>query len=57
MKDRAVQLAVLSRVPFIFRSPLMGKAAVVAYLAAVQFVWLNYAKHAEYWLPYRFFPL
>lgn len=52
-----LQLAVLSRVPLVFRSPLTGKVAVLAYLAAVQFVWLNYAKHAEFWVPYRFFPL
>ena len=52
-----LQLAVLSRAPFMFRSALTGKLAVVAYLAAVQFVWLNYAKHAEFWVPYRFFPL
>jgi hypothetical protein len=31
--------------------------AVVLYLAAVEFVWLNYAVHAQYWLPYQFYPL
>ncbi|MEO5566099.1 MAG: EpsG family protein [Luteimonas sp.] len=31
--------------------------AVVAYYAAVMYVWLNYAENAEYWVPYRFMPL
>ena len=32
-------------------------SAVLLYYAAVLFVWLNYATHARYWLPYRFYPL
>jgi len=28
--------------------------AIVVYYSAVMFVWLNYATHAEFWLPYRF---
>lgn len=31
--------------------------AVVAYYAAVAFVWLNFATHAFAWLPYRWYPL
>jgi hypothetical protein len=30
---------------------------VIAYCAAVQFVWLNFAQTAFAWLPYRFMPL
>jgi hypothetical protein len=30
--------------------------AVVAYYAAVQFVWLHYAQHAQFWVPYHFMP-
>jgi len=30
--------------------------AVLAYYAAVEFVWLNYAAHAYAWIPYRFYP-
>lgn len=30
---------------------------VVIYYATVQFVWLNYANHAQYWVPYQFMPL
>ena len=35
----------------------MVTGAVLAFYGAVLFVWLNYATHAEYWLPYRFAPL
>jgi hypothetical protein len=52
-----LQLAVLSRVPGAAMRPHSGKLLVIAYSFAVQFVWLNYAAHAEYWLPYRFYPL
>ena len=27
--------------------------AVVAYYTAVLFVWLNFATHSQYWLPYQ----
>lgn len=52
-----VQLFVLSRLPYAF--PANGGAngqlalLLIAYSAAVQFVWLNYAKHAEFWVPYK----
>jgi hypothetical protein len=52
-----LQLAVLSRVPGTVIGALPGKLLIIAYSFAVQFVWLNYAAHAEYWLPYRFYPL
>jgi hypothetical protein len=31
--------------------------AVVLYYAAVLLVWLVFATHSQYWLPYRFYPL
>jgi hypothetical protein len=31
----------------------MWTTAVIAYAAAVQFVWLNYAVNSFAWLPYR----
>lgn len=55
-----LQLFVLSRLP-----NALGKrdgrnalwvCAVVAYSAAVLFVWLFFAIHAKYWLPYQFYP-
>jgi EpsG family len=30
---------------------------ILLYYASVLFVWLNYAMHARYWYPYRFYPL
>lgn len=56
-----LQLFVLSRVPYAFGT--QGSAngllllAVVVYSATVQFVWLNFANHAQYWLPYQIYPL
>ena len=32
-------------------------AGVLLYYGLVQFVWLNFADHSQYWLPYRFYPL
>lgn len=56
-----LQLTVLSYLPGVFGrrggndKPFV--IAVVLYSAAIQFVWLNYATHAEGWIPYRFYPL
>ena len=55
-----LQLYVFSRLPRLARStrtrtPIV--LGIVAYYAAVQFVWLNFATHAQYWTPYQFMPL
>lgn len=51
-----IQLFVFSRLPGAFAksdtSQLTLTLLVMFYTAAVQFTWLNYANHAEYWLPY-----
>jgi hypothetical protein len=52
-----IQIAVLSRVPRGLMNEVSGKLAVVGYSLAVQFVWLNFAAHADFWVPYQFFPL
>jgi hypothetical protein len=52
-----LQIAVLSRVPGGLMNEFTGKLTVVGYSLAVQFVWLNFAAHAKYWVPYQFFPL
>lgn len=52
-----LQLAVLTRVPGSITSSGAGKLAIIAYSAAVLFVWLNFAVHADYWIPYRFYPI
>ena len=52
-----LQLVVFAHLPEVLggsaRSRAMLVLAVVAYYALVHFVWLNFASHAEYWLPYR----
>lgn len=53
-----LQLAVISRLPLLTaRTSPATVIAVLAYVAAVQFVWLNYAQFANHWLPYRLVPL
>jgi hypothetical protein len=56
-----LQLVVLSHLPRVFS--VQGRASsavvlsVIAYSATIQFVWLNYATHSSYWVPYRLYPL
>lgn len=52
-----LQIAVLSRIPGAVMSQLAGKITILVYSALVQLVWLNFAAHSEYWLPYQFFPV
>ena len=51
-----LQIAVLSRIPLALNSSLGGRAVVLTYLASVEFVWLNFAQHAHFWVPYQFYP-
>lgn len=51
-----LQIAILSRVPGSLVGRSLGLVVIVAYSFVVQFVWLNYAAHAELWVPYRFYP-
>lgn len=39
------------------RSRTLLVLGVIFYYAAVQVVWLNFASHAEAWLPYKFMPI
>lgn len=52
-----LQLAVLPQLVHVFRSEAMGKTVVIAYSAAVLLIWLNFAAHAQYWVPYRIYPI
>ncbi len=52
-----LQMIILSRLPGVYLKQDFGKVVLVAYAFAVQFVWLNYAQHAEDWVPYRVWPL
>jgi hypothetical protein len=52
-----LQLFVFARLPWLAktvrnRAPLV--VITVTYYAVVQFVWLNFATHASYWVPYEF---
>lgn len=51
-----LQIAVLPRVAYLFKGQQAGRAAIVLYAMAVMFTWLNFAAHARYWVPYRFYP-
>jgi len=55
-----LQLFVFARLPLLAsttRTRTLIVLGTVVYYAAVQFVWLNYATHAGYWVPYQFMPL
>lgn len=55
-----LQLFIWSRVPSAMgrnpKSQFVWTTVVLAYCFMVQFVWLFYAAHSMYWLPYKFFP-
>ncbi|MEN1925795.1 EpsG family protein [Luteimonas qiangzhengi] len=55
-----IQLFVFSRVPKLAGSDVRLRTllvlGVIAYYAAVLFVWLNFASHSDTWLPYQFVP-
>lgn len=48
-----LQLAILSRMPGLMKSPILGRFAVIAYAFAIQFTWLNYAANSFFWVPYK----
>lgn len=51
-----LQMFVFSRLPFVARDANNFNTIIygtVAYYVLVQFVWLNFAVHARYWLPYK----
>jgi hypothetical protein len=52
-----LQVAVLGRIPLIFKSRNFGTTVVVGYCFLVEFVWLNFAQFSSKWLPYQFFPV
>lgn len=51
-----LQLAVLTRVALLGRHRLSGTAGVLLYMFVVQYVWLNFAQHARFWVPYQLYP-
>jgi hypothetical protein len=52
-----LQMAVLGRVPLIFKSRLFGTVVVASYCFAVEFVWLNFAQFSDAWVPYHLFAI
>lgn len=48
-----LQFVVISRIPGTLVTRGFGNILVAAYSFAVLFIWLNFAVHAQYWLPYR----
>ncbi|OYY26997.1 MAG: hypothetical protein B7Y63_08825 [Sulfurovum sp. 35-42-20] len=51
-----IQLVVFARLPYLARkqiAPSVTKVIIVLMYALVLFVWLGYATHAQYWLPYQ----
>ena len=52
-----IQLVIVARLPRLGFGVGFGRIMAVAYSFAVLFVWLNYAVHADYWIPYRLFPV
>lgn len=56
-----LQIFVLGRLPLaLARTPdqyRLYAVGILAYLAAVMFVWLFFATHASAWVPYRLFPM
>jgi hypothetical protein len=48
-----LQIAVLGRVPLVFKSRLFGTVLVASYCFAVEFVWLNFAQFSDAWIPYQ----
>lgn len=55
-----IQMYVFARLPDALwsgRHRQAVHAGVVIYYGSVLFVWLNFAQHAQYWLPYQFYPL
>lgn len=52
-----LQLAVLPRLTYLFHGRNLGRCLIILYAVMVLYVWLNFAVHAEYWLPYRIYPI
>ena len=51
-----IQLVVFARLPYLARkqvSPSVTKVLIVLIYTLVLFVWLNYATHSLYWIPYQ----
>ena len=55
-----IQIYVLSRVPLLFKNATLQGLSVISVsglYVLVLYVWINYAEHAYYWVPYKGFGL
>jgi hypothetical protein len=52
-----LQIAVISRLPLLGQRATGSILGVIAYLLAVEVVWLNYGAFSSAWVPYHFYPL
>ena len=52
-----LQLAVMPRVVGTLVRERAGKVMIIFYCLAIQFVWLTFAAHSNYWVPYQLFPV
>jgi hypothetical protein len=56
-----LQIFVLSRVPTVFSRPGQPStvlvAAVLAYSALIEFIWLNYSNNSQHWIPFQLYPV
>ena len=52
-----LQIVIMSRLNIAYISRDLGKVVIIGYAALVLFVWLNFATHARYWVPYRLYPI
>lgn len=52
-----LEIVILSRIPVAYGFPILSRAGIIMLCGLIQFVWLNFAAHAQDWIPYRFFPL
>lgn len=52
-----LQIVVFTRLSYAFPKFKIAKVAIVALYFAIQLVWLNYADHSKYWVPYRVYPV
>lgn len=49
-----LQLVVFSYLPSLLKgSKQTWTFLIILYYALILFVWINFAKHAQYWLPYQ----
>lgn len=51
-----LQLVILSRVPGAYLQPDSGRFLIILFSCTIQFVWLNFAAHANAWVPYQLYP-